>query len=208
MKATDRKLFAELMTGVYEFYGKPAPSAFVLGVWWEAMRPFDLDAVRDALNRHCVNPDTGQFLPKPADVVRMIGGGTQDAALSAWSRLDRAVRQVGTFTSVVFDDPLIHTVIAEMGGWIALGTKTEDEWPFLRNEFVTRYRAQKLRGGWPAYPPVLIGIAEAHNATEGQRIAPPKLLGDPERARAVQARGSDKPMLQVTDYLALPSAAA
>jgi hypothetical protein len=165
-------------------------------VWWAAMKPFDLDAVKDALNRHCVNPDSGQFLPKPADVVRMLQGSTQDAALVAWSKLDRTVREVGTYRSVVFEDALIHRIVLEMGGWVALGTKTEDEWPFLRNEFVNRYRGYRGRSEIPEYPPVLIGLAEASNRKVGFDSEPPVLIGNPVTAQAVMQRGSNAPLLE------------
>src|SRR5690606_26216344 len=109
----DRKAFFKLIADVSAFYGKDF-STFAGNVWWEAMKPFDFAAVADALNRHCVNPDSGQFMPKPADVVKMLQGSTQDSALVAWSKVDRAVRTVGTYRSVTFDDPLIQRVISEM----------------------------------------------------------------------------------------------
>jgi hypothetical protein len=69
----DRVNFAALMTGVHDIYGKAA-SAFALSVWWEVVLPYDFDAVKDTLNRHCINPDAGQFLPRPADVVKVLSG--------------------------------------------------------------------------------------------------------------------------------------
>lgn len=33
----------------------------------------------------------------------------------AWNKVDKAVRQVGAWTSVMFDDALIHRVISDMG---------------------------------------------------------------------------------------------
>src|SRR5438132_401555 len=122
MHLTHSENFQTLMQGVYDFYGKDL-SKFALSVWWQAMRPYDFHAVTEALNRHCVNPDAGQFMPKPADVVRMMQGSTQDAALVAWSKVERAVCGVGSYQSVVFDDPLVHRVVYEMGGWIALCAK-------------------------------------------------------------------------------------
>lgn len=109
------------------------------------MKPFDLAAVKDALNRHCVNPDNGQFMPKPADVVKLLQGSSQDGALVAWAKVDRAVRQVGTYSTVVFDDPIIHRVVQDMGGWVALGDKREKEWPFVAKEFENRYRGYPMR---------------------------------------------------------------
>jgi hypothetical protein len=54
------------------------------------------------------------------------------------------------------DDSLIHACISL---WAAdlLGSKSDDDWPFLHNEFVARYR--DMRCETPQYPPVLIGIA-------------------------------------------------
>lgn len=189
MRADEYQQFCGLMTGVHDFYGKDL-SEFALSVWWEAMRPYDLSAVRDALSRHVVDPDAGQFMPKPADVVRAIGGRTIDAAQMAWSKVDSAVRRVGSYASVVFDDPIIHRVISDMGGWILLAGKGDGDWPFVAKEFETRYRGYKMRGDRPEYPAVLIGISEAHNSNEGYRVDPPVLIGDRVKALRVQSGGA------------------
>lgn len=206
MQTADNGKFIELLTGVHDFYGKEL-SEFAIGVWLQAMQPFEFDAVRDAFNRHCVNTDAGQFMPKPADIVKMLQGSSQDSALRAWAKVDRAVRHIGTYESVAFDDPLIHRVLHEMGGWIALGTKTEDEWPFVAKEFENRYRGYRSRNATPEYPPVLIGIAEAHNSKEGFKTAEPMLIGDHSQAHAVMQRGSSAPMLGMAraDALAKPA---
>ena len=113
---TDADAFRKLMEGVFALYLRDL-SETVLAIWWEAMRPYDLKAVKEALGRHAVNPDTGQYLPKPADVVRVIEGGTVDAATLAWVKLQDAAARVGAYNSVVFDDPHIQHAIADLGGW-------------------------------------------------------------------------------------------
>jgi len=85
MTEADREPFFTLLGDVYAFY-RTDFSTFVGRVWWTAMQPYDLAAVNDAMGRHCANPDTGQYLPKPADVVRMLQGSTQDSALVAWAK--------------------------------------------------------------------------------------------------------------------------
>jgi hypothetical protein len=198
MIAKDRKDFFTLIAGVYGFYRQDF-SDFAGSVWWEAMKPYDFKAVSDALNRHCVNPDVGQFMPKPADVVRMLQGSTQDSALLAWAKVDRAMRTVGNYRSVVFDDALIHRVLTEMGGWVQLGTKTDDEWPFLKNEFVNRYRGYRGRSEVPEYPPVLVGIAEASNSEQGQiHREPPTLIGNPEIAEKIALGGSGSQVISIS----------
>lgn len=197
MNQQDMQRFTALIADVYAFYRQDF-SPFAGRVWWQAMQPFDMAAVSEAFSKHCVNPDNGQFMPKPADIVKMLQGSTQDSALVAWTKLDQAVRTVGTYTSVAFDDPIIHRVIGDMGGWIMFGTKTEDEWPFLRNEFVNRYRGFKMRNETPEYLPVMIGIAEAQNTKNGFKTSGPALLGNPERAMQVVKGGSNTPLLQVS----------
>ena len=194
MRESDKTDFYVLLGNVCAFYRQDF-SAFAGSVWWRAMAPHDLKAVADALNRHCVNPDNGQFMPKPADIVKMLQGSTQDAALVAWSKVDQGIRVRGTYCSVVFDDAIIHRVLMDMGGWVPLGTKTEDEWPFVKNEFVNRYRGYRGRSEIPEYPPVLTGIAEAQNRMNGQRVEMPVLIGNSAAAKRVMDGGVDKPLL-------------
>jgi len=195
MEPKDRKRFAaRCLLPAAELYGK-APSDAVADVWWDALRPYDIEAVESAFRRHLVSPDTGQFMPKPADIVRMLAGTSEDAALVAWAKLDRAVRNPGCYASVVFDDPLIHRVVRDLGGWIRLGTKIDDEWPFVGREFQNRYRGFRSRNEAPEYPPRLIGIYEAENTVKGYMYTDVVLLGDVERAKLVAANGEFQPMI-------------
>jgi len=194
MQASDYDDFVMMLTAVGDLYGR-APSEMAITIWWGALQHYDLAAIRQGFDRHVRNPDTGQFMPKPADIVKMLQGSTQDSAMVAWSNVDRAVRQVGTYSSVVFDDALIHRVIHDMGGWVALGIKTEDEWPFVAREFENRYRGYRSRNERPDYPSQLIGIAESQNAQNGLKSQPPVLIGDPEKAKTVLLNGSRSPLI-------------
>lgn len=185
------------MVALAEYYNREI-SEGLIGMYWQGLEHYDLAAIREALNRHMQNPDSGQFMPKIADISKMLGGSTQDAALRAWAKVDQAVRRVGTYADVAFDDPIIHRVLHDMGGWIALGTRSEDEWPFVAKEFENRYRGYRIQGGVKDYPTVLIGIAGAHNRKGGHETQPPMLIGDADTARAVMAGGTDKPMIGLT----------
>lgn len=199
-----------MLTAVAEVYRPEKPlDASVIAIYWHALEPFDLAAVRKAFDRHVKNPDVGQFMPKPADLIRMLQGSSQDAAFAAWTKVDHAIRQVGTYADVVFDDPIIHRVVQEMGGWIAFGTKTEDEWPFVAKEFENRYRGYRQRSDIPDYPAVLIGIAGAYNRNGGHPLTPPMLIGDAEKASSVVLGGTDRPLVtftQASKALPIPTA--
>ena len=144
MNQNDYDDFDETIVAVGEQYGKSL-SEGVKMLYWQGLINYDLKAVQQALYRHIRNPDNGQFMPKVADIIRMLQGSTQDSALIAWSKVDKAVRSVGTQVTVVFDDPIIHRVLQDMGGWLALGTKQETEWPFVAKEFENRYRGYKAK---------------------------------------------------------------
>lgn len=196
MKDTDLKRFSSVMTALSDYYAKPI-SEGVIRLYWEGLLQYDIDAVERAFAQHLQNPDSGQWMPKIADVVKMLAGTTIDKAKKAWAKVDRAVRQVGGYQSVVFDDPLIHRVLHDMGGWVPLGMKDEKEWPFVAREFETRYRGYAMTGETPDYPPVLIGMSEAQNSRHGHKIDPPLLIGNEADAKVVMALGTDRPLLGV-----------
>jgi len=190
MKEHEFDAFFVLMESTAQLYGKEI-SRTTIRLWWAALEAYDLAAIRQGLSRHMQNPDTGQFMPKPADIVRMLGGTTQDGALLAWSKVDKAVRGVGIYESVVFDDPIIHAVLADMGGWVALGSKLEKEWSFVAREFENRYRCYRTLGKIEHYPPVLEGITQMENDLHGLPVPEPVLIGDRQQAMHTRKHGRD-----------------
>lgn len=197
MKQSEFDDFCELLDHVSEQYNKPL-SVGVKILYWQGLKEYDLAAIKQAIGRHLQNPDTGMFMPKIADVVRMMQGTTQDSALIAWAKVDKTVRQVGTGQSVVFDDPIIHRVLQDMGGWLGLGRRSEDEWPFVAKEFENRYRGYRMRNDDFEYPKILIGLYEAQNNTQGFKSARPILVGNSEKAKQVMLGGVDKPLIGFT----------
>jgi|SRR6185437_1357447 len=194
MKQPDFEPFCEMLDLIAEQHSKVL-SPGLKALYWQGLAKFDFIAVQQAAMRHLQNPDTGKFMPKIADFVQMIDGTTQDSALMAWAKVDKAVRSIGPYQDVVFDDAIIHRVIQDMGGWIALGMKGDAEWPFIAREFENRYRAFKSRGEIPDYPHKLIGIATAYNEQHGLKIDHPMLVGNATLAQKVLSGGSDKPAI-------------
>lgn len=190
MQQSDYDDFVDIIQVVGEQYGKKL-SGGVMALYWQGLQDYDLVAVRDALGRHLRNTDNGQFMPKIADIIRMLQGSSQDCAFSAWTKVDKAVRHVGPYDSVVFDDPLIHRVLNDMGGWLVLCDKTDDDWPFIAKEFENRYRGFKSRNEKVEYPAKLIGIFEKENSAKGLDVAQPLLIGDATKAQQVLLGGGD-----------------
>lgn len=189
MNKEDFEKFGQILSALSDMYGGKSPSPYVVGIWWNALKDYDFSEVSKALSSHVNNPDSGQFMPKPADVVKAINGSTQDRGFIAWTKLEKAVREVGPYRDVVFDDPLVHVVVTDMGGWIHLSSKTDDEWAFVRNEFVNRYRGYATKADKPAHPPYLIGINNVENAKNGYQTEKPLMLGDKDKALLVISTG-------------------
>lgn len=189
MKQADFEDFVDIIQVVAEQYGKRLSDG-VIALYWQGLKDFDLIEVRDALGRHLRNTDTGQFMPKIADIIRMLQGSSQDAAFSAWTKVNTAVRRIGPYDTVVFDDPIIHRVLHDMGGWIGLCDKDDEAWPHVAREFETRYRGFKARNEKVEHPGKLIGIFEAHNSSKGFKVAAPMLIGDANKAQEVLRLGT------------------
>lgn len=200
MNQQDFDEFVEMLDAVAEQYGKKLSDGVRI-LYWQGLQDFDLPAIQQAIGRHLRNPDSGMFMPKIADIVKMLQGSTQDSALLAWSKVEKAIRMVGCDNSVAFDDPLIHRVLSDMGGWSSFRMVLEDELPFKAREFEQRYRGFKSRNENVDYPPVMIGLFESDNAAKGHRVAPPVLVGNPEVAALVMNGGTNTPALTFTQVL-------
>ena len=204
MEDNDRPAFARAMVGVGEIYGKKI-SQQQAELYWQALKSYPIEEVEAGMHRHIADPDGGQFMPKPADIIRQIGGSGDTAAMLAWSKVEKATRVTGSYQSVVFDDWRIHAVIRDMGGWVTLCGMNTDDLPFRAREFEKRYRGYRTES---AYPPKLIGRSEAHNQAEGYTkfIEPPMLIGNPERAKLVHDKGEESAgVLQIGQMPALRS---
>jgi hypothetical protein len=185
MTDADKPRFAALMTGLADYYGQQL-SRIALDVYWDGLRQFDFAAIERATKAHTQLPDdSGHWMPKISDVKKMLEGRTEDQAQLAWSKVDSAVRQIGIWEDVAFDDPVIHRVLADMGGWIRMCSHEDKEWPFVAKEFVTRYRGFKISGQTPEYPRYLLGTSSAHNNPKGLGKLAVRLIGNPMVARRV-----------------------
>lgn len=130
-------------------------------VWLASLMRFDIHEIKHAFNIYIQTSERGHFSPKPSDIVNTITGGNADVAKVAWSLVERAIRSIGGDRTVIFQDPLIHKVIYDLGGWVKVcSLETEKDLSFLSHDFENRYRGYMNRGVIPKYPNRLVGRAE------------------------------------------------
>lgn len=191
MQLSDEAEFMEKLTSMAELHNKTL-SPNQLEIYWNALASFELADIIRALGQHTRNPDGGQFMPKPADIIKLLMGGGQSKAQLAWSKVHKAMGQIGSGQTVVFDDPLIHAVIVDMEGWIKLCQTDDKALPFRARDFEQRYAAYLLKPP-QTYPKQLSGWIEQHNSAHNfpEHIPEVRLVGDTQKALMVQASGCE-----------------
>lgn len=194
MTDNDFEAFAEVWSQAQEVYNRSVTPGTIELVF-RALEQLDLDEIRRALTLHIQSPDTGQFPPKPGDVIKFARGDSQSRTLQAWAKVERAIRSVGHYRDVAFDDPLIHAAIERIGGWPKVAMiESEKDMVWLRQRFEAQYRAYAVHRpeGWPAFLP---GVASQQNTQIGQHTRgrlPGKdiaVIGDQQRAMRVMESG-------------------
>lgn len=190
MKSTDREEFVRMLNGLGEYYGKPMSPALA-DIYWNGLKNYELSEVCGAINAHVRNPDSGQFMPKIADIERFLHGNTSTRAMQAWVKVADAVQRVGTYETVKFDDPLIHACIEDMGGWPEIGKISNDELPFKIREFEKRYMAYLQIPPARKPSPALLGIYERTNKTLGYSGEREPVLIESPKARLRLVDGNE-----------------
>jgi len=181
MENRESPAFASLWTSAIEQVGGE-PSNEAIKLAFDLLKDLSLDEIHRAIGVHCAGSKSHTRIT-PGDVREIVEGSCEAQAERAWSRLESAVRGVGPWKSVAFDDPILQGVVHEMGGWVKMGEITEHDWKFRRQEFVRRYSDYVKRRAHPGETGLLHGL-HGDDTPDGEQIV---LLGDQQRARAIAA---------------------
>lgn len=191
MQEKDFDQFVNLWLSTYQIYQKKQ-NDFAVKMVFKILQNFEIEDIRRALISHMQDTDKGCFAPKPADLILHIEGDSESRAYQAWTKLINAVAEIGVYQTVVFDDELIMKCVEEMGGWIRLNSVNEKELPFLKNEFVKRYRGF-IKVKPFDFPNKLLGLSDAENQKKGYNIGDPVLIGDKQMALSTYNCGETLP---------------
>lgn len=180
----DLLAFTAILVGIGVVYDKEIAEQLI-DIYWQALKRFDLNEVKQAVEKHINDPDSGQYFPKPAALIKLIVGSSQQQALQAWSKVYKAILAIGAYQSVVFDDYLIHAILGDMGGWVNLCLTSLKDLPFKAQEFQKRYM-MLLNKAPTSYPKYCCGI----NLQADYVSLEPLLIGDLDKAKEVMQKGS------------------
>ena len=179
MKQTDFKEFKRAFGTLCELFEKEA-TAIMQAVYFKALSHYEIGPVTKAIEAAMIGC---RFFPKPVELLELLdGGGKQaldDAAQLAALDVMNAVKRVGAYNTVVFEDPVTAAVIQEgFGGWVRicadLGSKSE-KW--FCKDFAAMYTTFQRSGR--RFNGKLLGLVEAANQERGfnQYLPEPVMIG-------------------------------
>lgn len=154
-------------------------TAEIFKLWLAALNSYSFEEIKNAFNRYI---QTERGMPEPVDILDILRGTAEDLALAALIKVENAMSRHGSYATVVFDDPVIHAVIDELGGWIRCCHVTESEFPWWKREFRERYKHHARYGLPPRLPATLTGIIDERNLPLGKQPQKPAVIGDYEKA--------------------------
>lgn len=202
MLESERPEFAMQINALASSFRTEADEAMLEG-YWIALSDLTLEAVRMAVARairECEHFPRGKEL-------RELGGelGPQGRAVLAWMAASKAVKKIGAYQSVDFDDPVINATIRAMGGWerfIEVSPEDFDKWTRKDFEKIYLSLAQRPIGDEAGAP--LIGIIDRTNGFGGYEIKeplrittglPPLQITGARKQSAIESQGQPIPRL-------------
>lgn len=186
MNHHEKAQFSQLISDVLGYW-KQDISEFALDVWWHGCQNFELAQVSKALSDHATDPDKGQFPPKVADIVRILGGTKSDRSLREWGRVHEAMSSVGAYTDVDFGDGATHAAIRDMGGWPKLCRTELDQLSYTQHRFCELY---KTHDGRPSELTSLMGDRSPGEMFIKRGLPPPRARliegGNPSKTKPLE----------------------
>jgi len=164
MNQNDKDRFLKAFTFMAEVFAKEN-SKILLNAYFKAMDKFTIDEVVSAIETAICNV---KFFPKPVELIEMITGGSQnieDRALIEAGKVLKAIKRIGKYKSVQFDDAFTQAVIVQtFGGWVKMCAElnTQEEKWFVK-DFSGSYSAYSRQG--IKHEGHLSGIAEIDNVS-------------------------------------------
>ena len=161
----NKKVFTSSFIGLCELFEREATESLG-GMYYDQLKDMSDDEFRSAINKVCQSV-TFHKMPLPAEIRQSAFGKLEDRATLALVKVERAVREVGGYSTIIFDDPIIHKVISSFdNGWIGICDMTVEEWTWARKDFVRMYQAFSA-GGFQSVPHKLIGRIQFDNESRG-----------------------------------------
>jgi len=148
--------------GLCEVYNKPTPSDAYMNLYFRVVEDLTAAEFEQAVTE-ILRTRKYTNMPAPGEIIEFARGNPEDAAILAIDKLEEAMRTVGAYESVKFDDPALMVLVeGQEGGWPGLCAITLDEWRFKKPQLIKAYKAYQQTRRTPKHTH-LPGITERDN---------------------------------------------
>lgn len=141
MDDSNKKDFAVLFYGLGEYYDKPVTKNLLL-IYFDDLKKYSLDEVKEGASKHRLDPKHGTFWPKSADIIRHLQTdeiSDEEKAELAWAQVIREIRRTGSYGTLKLDDKQAIAAVKSLGSWSQLCGSTETEMTWKKKEFISMY---------------------------------------------------------------------
>ncbi len=196
MQDKDKPRFATLMKVLAETYPNQPVSKERIEIYFRVLENFTIEQVESGSYQLLKTRKTTTTFPVPGEIIECISDG-DSRALLALKKAEDAIERHGSYTSVIFDDPVIHMVIAAMGGWPRFCRPSaygdDQDWQWKQKEFIKLYEtyAKNPRADIPLQ---LSGICDTYNTANGfgAFLSKPAIVGDERKTIEWQEKHKQK----------------
>lgn len=137
---TDIERFANAFGTLCEVFEKQS-SPIIVKAYFKAMENFDIGQVEKAIWESI---STCKFFPKPIELITIIGGGepkSEDTATAQVNEIMRQVRDLGSYRTPTFSDPVTESLMKSRWSWQAVCAMTQTEHKWFAKEFIDAYQS-------------------------------------------------------------------
>ncbi len=115
--------------------------AELMRIYWKLLKIYDIEVIEWAVEEYIRHDENGQFMPKPAQIIRLIDSVQEkraiDEAYAEWAEIlhnnQRGIRLSKNETA--------NEAIRQTGGWEAIRMLTYEGEPWARKAFIERFVA-------------------------------------------------------------------
>lgn len=163
MTNQDKKRFAEIMAGLAEVFTNHPISKEKAELYFRTFQNWTIEDFEKACLK-VIKTKTISTFPLPAEIENALKDTTE--VLKAWLLSREAVSRWGAYMSIRFPNPIIHSVIEAMGGWIPFCHIPQEELKWKQKEFERIYPLMQQKTKHPQW---VCGIHEINSLCGGHK---------------------------------------
>ena len=164
MSDNKEKKFKKILQMTCKYFDKELEPE-IIEIYFDSFKDYNIQNIQKAFSQAI---KTLRFFPRVVDIIEIIegGGDPKDKGFIQATLVLNAIRNVGAYKTVVFNDEITMAVIDRVyGGWIKLCEMREEEEKWFIKDFPKYHKSfvqNRIKG-----PRFLVGVIEHQNELKG-----------------------------------------